>query len=381
MTNSMIRILAAFALLAAPLVAAAQAGQELDAQDRHAAQAQFEAARAQMQEAQRMVEEAAKHYADVSLEASEARAYAYRFLTEPRRAMIGVIISSTVKDGVNQGVEVTAVTPGGPAEIAGLRPGDVLTSVNGQPLDEPGNVESTARLREVIGELSEGDSVEFGYLRDGQAGSVAVIAERRTPTAMAPVAPVLLNGNTRIELADGMANLQLNDEFMNEVVELKHALHFAFHGHFWEQIELVNLNPQLGRYFGTNEGLLVINVPEDFAFDLQGGDVITNINGRQPKSSSHAFRMLRSFEAGEVIALDLHRDQGPMTVEIVVPERKDMQGWSWVPEDNELRSFSFPLKDSFVNGYHFQFSDDAEADADASIEIQVITDTDDEGRL
>ena len=41
-----------------------------------------------------------------------------------------------------------------------------------------------------------------------------------------------------------------------------------------EDLELAPLNRDLGRYFGTSEGILVINVPEESRLGLKAGDVV-----------------------------------------------------------------------------------------------------------
>ena len=51
---------------------------------------------------------------------------------------------------------------GSPADKAGIRTGDVITSVNGQ------NVKSNTELRNAIGMLRVGDKVDVGILRDGK---------------------------------------------------------------------------------------------------------------------------------------------------------------------------------------------------------------------
>jgi serine protease Do/serine protease DegQ len=70
------------------------------------------------------------------------------------------------------GALVSQVVAGSPAEKAGIRTGDVITSVNGQP------VKSNTELRNTIGLLRVGDKVEIGLLRDGKPLRVsAVIAD------------------------------------------------------------------------------------------------------------------------------------------------------------------------------------------------------------
>ncbi|HLY53185.1 MAG TPA: Do family serine endopeptidase, partial [Steroidobacteraceae bacterium] len=60
------------------------------------------------------------------------------------------------------GALVSRVVEGSPAEKAGVRVGDVITSVNGQP------VKSNGELRNAIGLLHVGDKVEVALMRDGK---------------------------------------------------------------------------------------------------------------------------------------------------------------------------------------------------------------------
>jgi S1-C subfamily serine protease len=88
-------------------------------------------------------------------------------------------------------------------------------------------------------------------------------------------------------------------------------------------MELASLNEGLGRYFGTDEGLLVIRAPEE-SLDLQAGDVILSIDGREPRSPSRALRILRSYEPGEEVSMEVMRDLNRMTISATVPEP---EGW------------------------------------------------------
>ncbi len=96
-----------------------------------------------------------------------------------KRGMLGVNIHTVTPDiaqslGLEnvQGALVAQVIEGSPAEKAGIRPGDIITSVNGQP------VKTNADLRNAIGLLRVGEKVEIGLLREGKPRRVtAVIAE------------------------------------------------------------------------------------------------------------------------------------------------------------------------------------------------------------
>jgi S1-C subfamily serine protease len=84
-------------------------------------------------------------------------------------------------------------------------------------------------------------------------------------------------------------------------------------------MELVSLTPQLGRYFGTDKGVLVVRAPKDFK--LEDGDVILAIDGRAPTSGSHATRILGSYQPGEKIAIKVMRQQKTVNVDTTLPER------------------------------------------------------------
>jgi putative serine protease PepD len=60
------------------------------------------------------------------------------------------------------GAEVQGVTPGGPADGAGLRAGDVITGVDGAPVSDPDD------LSRLVSGLEPGDEVEVEVTRDGE---------------------------------------------------------------------------------------------------------------------------------------------------------------------------------------------------------------------
>ena len=72
---------------------------------------------------------------------------------------------------------VDQVTPGGPAERAGLRSGDVVTSVNGRP------VTSSEDLTRQVALAQPGQAIELGVLRDGQTRQFDIRSGLRPPEA------------------------------------------------------------------------------------------------------------------------------------------------------------------------------------------------------
>jgi len=85
-------------------------------------------------------------------------------------------------------------------------------------------------------------------------------------------------------------------------------------------MELVALTPELGRYFGTQDGLLVLRAPADGSLNLMEGDVILAIGGRRPESPDHAVRILRSYQPGEPIELLILRDRKEVKLQAMLPE-------------------------------------------------------------
>jgi serine protease Do len=89
---------------------------------------------------------------------------------------------------------------------------------------------------------------------------------------------------------------------------------------------LARLTPKLGAYFGTNEGVLVVQAPDNDAFKLEDGDVIQSIDGRKPDDGTHAMRILRSYGAGEKVNLSVLRQRKPLTLAVTMPDRPEFGG-------------------------------------------------------
>jgi hypothetical protein len=86
-------------------------------------------------------------------------------------------------------------------------------------------------------------------------------------------------------------------------------------------MELATLTPQLGRYFGSDKGVLVVRAPVDGALKLEDGDVILAIDGREPLNGSHATRILASYQPGEKLTLRIMRLHKTLDVETTLPEK------------------------------------------------------------
>lgn len=84
-------------------------------------------------------------------------------------------------------------------------------------------------------------------------------------------------------------------------------------------MELTTLTPQLGSYFGTNHGVLVVHAPTHGILKLQDGDVILSIGGRIPATRSQAIRILTSYDPGEKIRLAVLREHRRLDITATMP--------------------------------------------------------------
>jgi len=90
-------------------------------------------------------------------------------VTSSHRAALGAQVATVLgADGATGGVGVVAVTSGGGAERAGLRPGDVIKAVGGAPTPD-----ATA-LTQALAAAEPGDQVSVTISRDGQDRDVQV---------------------------------------------------------------------------------------------------------------------------------------------------------------------------------------------------------------
>ena len=150
------------------------------------------------------------------------------------RPRLGVSIGNDA-DGAVKGVSIVGVTPGSAADDAGLRSGDLITSINGENLGAPSADEATARLLDFMEGVEKGDTLELGYLRDGKSGEVEV--EPRPIAAQV----FAFSGNGRefvVPEAPAIAAVP--------GVGGPHDVFFHWTSDGWGDMELVELNEGLG---------------------------------------------------------------------------------------------------------------------------------------
>jgi C-terminal processing protease CtpA/Prc len=255
---------------------------------------------------------------------------------ETDRPRLGVVVK-TVPDPATDsiGAVLQAITPDGPAAEAGLLAGDIVVTFNGVTLRRSGKVETSPgdHLIELAHDLKEGDSVQVKYLR-GSATKTTVIVPRKLDSSSYSYSYVMPDYGRALDLtrerlqslrrsqedAQGalVERMKMQGDSLRGAIANVYTLQF---GSRWSDMELTTLDSALGGYFGTNDGLLVVRAPKDTLLGLRSGDVILRIGGRVPATPSQAIRILRSYEPGDEIRLDIMRNKRRTEVTATVPQR------------------------------------------------------------
>jgi Do/DeqQ family serine protease len=122
-----------------------------------------------------------------------------------KRGILGVNIYNVTPEiakefGLTEstGALVAGVAQGSSAERAGIKTGDIITSINGIVM------KSASELRNSIGMLRVGDKVEIGLLRDGKPLKVTALIAERSEAEMANAVDIA-QGLEGAELADAPA--------------------------------------------------------------------------------------------------------------------------------------------------------------------------------
>lgn len=251
-----------------------------------------------------------------------------------RRARLGVNVSLQPRATDSVGAYLEAVTPGGPAEKAGLQGGDVVTKLDGTSLAGAGDGERSLpgmKLVELAAKLDPDDTVKVEYRR-GKDKRTASLVTQADPGNVYTLSPDGRGPMRDFAFRFGDDNW---DEFQRKHPDMKMQVERFGPGMggmgpmrmSWsselEDLELVALNPDLGSYFDASDGVLVIRVPKDSPLGLKGGDVVVTVDGRKVTSTSQLHRILRTYEGDEPIKFEILRNKKKETVSGKAPSRPE----------------------------------------------------------
>ena len=307
-----------------------------------------EAADAQkLAEMQTRMNELAQRMAELSVKmGDQASASALRYLSDSKRGMLGVVLD----DDAN-GMRVSAVSPDGPAERAGIRDGDVITAIGGSSV-RSGDTDT------IVDNLVAGKQISVSVLRDGKRLQFHVTPQRfqasdwealaRTAQAAAQRSLAQLNSpefRKQLDTAAQQSLAEVNSpEFRKQLdrsieeamkqseraradIAAQWGKGFTLKGHWfapWWGLNLASLNPELGRYFGTDQGALVLSNDAQRYPGLQAGDVITEVNGSAVAKPEDAMRALQALPMDKPVRLTVLRHGKRLAVQLKTPPRWDL---------------------------------------------------------
>jgi serine protease Do len=202
------------------------------------------------------------------------------------RGWIGIAFQPTVSSatarvyGFKTGVLVSSVDPNGPAEKAGLRTGDVITTIDGR------SIKGGDDLVADISSRHPGASVKLGYLRAGKAeNTVLVVGDRDKGLA-------------------ARSTVAGNDNPDNPADDTANAAKIG--------VTIRNVPPALATRMALKGGVQIMSVkPGSFADEiaLPQGVVVTEIN-KKPVNNDQDFKSIVSgLKSGDDVVFVFHSPQ------------------------------------------------------------------------
>lgn len=196
-----------------------------------------------------------------------------------------------------RGAEVVHVLEGSPAERAGLKPGDVLLTYNGE------NILGALQLGRLVAETPAGRKVKIQYWRNGKVQTATVTTD--APRGSALNFPALFP-------AQDPGNWVITD-VPSPMLVWKNAV---------LGIECEPVDSQLAKYFGVKDGVLVRSVDKDSAgykAGLRAGDVITAIGDHRVSEPRDVVSYMRmQHQPGKPIPIVLTREHNQLSL-VVLP--------------------------------------------------------------
>lgn len=291
---------------------------------------------------------AAEAQDSVRMRQREPRTFVYSlgpgddFHFDMRRGRLGITVdlrADAARDTV--GARVSGVTPGGPADRAGVQAGDVITRLNGTRLvqdavrgndDDMEQSRPGMRLIELASRLDQGDTVRLDVRRDNRPLTLTFAAGETDMDQLVQRMRVPGGGQTFMREfgGPGFPGGGPGNGMMRLTVDRA-----GF------DVELIRVSPELATALGISEGVLVADAGQDSSLGLKTGDVITSIGGRRPTSPAHAMRILSSYDPGETVAFEVMRQRRRVTVNGKVPQPRTAE-WHVQPDRFEFTAPRLP---------------------------------------
>jgi predicted metalloprotease with PDZ domain len=255
-----------------------------------------------------------------------------------RGGEIGVSIRDVERDdnatrgaAAARGVEIEDVTPGGPAEKAGLKKGDVVVEFDGE------RVRSVRQFTRLVDETPPGRRIAAAVMRGGQrvemnvepraSSGVRLLGQMDAARVMRDLGRQFEEG---FSFAPGLppppppAPAAPGAPAPPEPPPAPPAPPAwpDFDGFAWRTdnalgIRVSALTGQLAEYFGAKRGVLVTSVEDNSAAHAAGfkaGDVVTALNGTEVSDPADLRSRIQRLRSGDEFSVDVLREKKALTL-------------------------------------------------------------------
>jgi serine protease Do len=247
---------------------------------------------------------------------AEETDHAFRGLELLGGSRLGITLEEVAADAVApRGARVASVEEESPAEVAGLREGDVIVEFDGEA------VRSVRQLARLVRETPADRRVEIGVVREGKREMLTAELEAR------PRFGLLRELRNPVPGFDwrGLADLGGDS-----------APHIRLGPDAWRMapgpgrprlgIRYQELGDQLAEYFGAGEGgVLVVHVDRDSPADragLKAGDVVTRVGERAVEGGDDLRAAVREAADGATLQVTVSRRGTSRELDIVLEGRE-----------------------------------------------------------
>jgi S1-C subfamily serine protease len=218
------------------------------------------------------------------------------------------------------GALVNNVVEDSPAEKAGIKEEDVIIEFDGKKIDDADD------LMRAVRDKKPGASLSVVVMRGNEKKTLNATlgklphSERSYSFTIPPIAP-----HPRIRM---------------------------FHGDGMLGMSLLELNDQLGDYFGAPEGrgVLVKSVKQNSKAGKAGfkaGDVIIKIGKETVDDVDDVYSALSDYNEGDKVECEIIRKGSRTTLSLEVPETQDLHGYyfNFGPHSGMMKEFDIDLDD------------------------------------
>ena len=182
--------------------------------------------------------------------------------------------------GVNEGVFVQSVAPGGPSDKAGLKDGDIIIAINGRPVKDGSELVNTVTATPV------GNSVSVTVVRDNKHENYKVVVGD-----LAQIFPDRFGGATdSVKTPQEGTSVSFGMSIMELTAQQRTNLGLKLQG-----------------------GLQVVEVePDSFAEDvgLLQGDILMSINSKLVNTTEDVKKIQQTLKPGQAVAFRVMRKAG-----------------------------------------------------------------------